>query len=210
MSARWKILHWPKCEFHVFLSHCAEDRDRFVIPLQQELQRYQISSWIDRHHYPLGTGAYEALREGLLKCRHIIYLITPETLKRARGWVAVEKAYGDLIQSRFRYQDSEFSHVELPLYFVCMDDKLLPRSIWQTVREKGKFYTGASVATQKAVAWAAGQIANFVRQEQLRGESIVNSIKQDPVLRAVFSEENLMQRIAASDLPQIETKEMPQ
>ena len=200
MPARWQISHWPKCEFHVFLSHCAEDREHFVIPLQKELERRQIASWLDRHHYPLGTASHEALREGLLKCRHIIYLITRETLKRARGWVSVEKTYGDMIQGRFRHEELELSHVELPLYFVRQDDAVLVRSIWQTDRQKGKFYEGNNVTTQKAISWAARQIEEFVRQEELRGEQIADLVKHDPMLRTKFSHEpNLLRRIAASD-----------
>lgn len=200
MPARWQISHWPKCEFHVFLSHCAEDRERFVIPLQKELERRQITAWLDRHHYPLGTSPHEALREGLLKCRHIIYLITRETLKQARGWVAVEKTFGEMIQSRFRHEEIELSHVELPLYFVREDDKVLVRSIWQSACEKGKFFDGTNVATRKAIRWTATQIEAFVRQEELRGEQIAENLKHDPMLSARFSQEpNLLRRIAASD-----------
>lgn len=211
MVARWQISHWPKCEFHVFLSHCAEDRDRFVIPLRQELERRQILSWIDRHHFPSGTAAYEAIREGLLKCRHIVYLVTPETLKRARGWVAVEKTYGDLIQSRFRDQELELSHVELPLYFVPQDDVILSRSIWQTVREKGKFYADGKVATKRAVTWAADQIEAFVIQEERRGSTIADNITHDPEMWTKYGHDvNFLQRVAASDPPRIEMTEMPQ
>lgn len=200
MPARWQISHWPKCEFHVFLSHCAEDREHFVIPLQKELERRQITSWLDRHHYPLGTSSHEALREGLLKCRHIIYLITRETLKQARGWVAVEKTYGEVIQSRFRHEELELSHVELPMYFVRRDDKVLVRSIWQSVGEKGQFYVGKNVATRKAIRWTAGQIEEFVRREELRGEQIAEIVKHDPMLTAQFGHDpNLLRRIAASD-----------
>ena len=111
MPARWQISHWPKCEFHVFLSHCAEDREHFVIPLQ-----------------------------------------------------------------------------------------VLVRSIWQSVCEKGKFYVGKNVATQKAIRWTASQIEDFVRQEELRGEQIAEIVKHDPMLTAQFGHDpNLLRRIAASD-----------
>lgn len=204
MPARWQISHWPPCEFHVFLSHCAEDRECFVIPLQHELERRQITSWIDRHDYPLGTGACEALREGLLKCRHIIYLVTRETLKRARGWVALEKTYGDMIQSQFRHQELELSHVELPLYFVRHDDGVLSRSIWQTVREKGRFYENTNVATTKAVSWAADQIDKFVRAEEQRGPSVAENVEQDPLMREQFGKDpNQLRRILANDPPRI-------
>lgn len=200
MPARWQISQWPKCEFHVFLSHCAEDREQFVIPLQQELQRRQIASWIDSHHYPLGTSSHEALRDGLLRCRHVVYLVTRETLQRARGWVAVERTYGDLIQSNFRHQEVELSHVELPLYFVPQDDKVLARSIWQSIREKGKFYAGVNVSTRKAIQWAASQIDAFVQQEEKRGMEIGEYVEQDQTLREKYVHEtNALRRIAAID-----------
>src|SRR5690554_4175430 len=84
MPAQWRIEYWPKCIAEVFLSHCAEDRSGLVLPVYEELKRRGVIPWIDRHHYPASREAFEALREGLLKCRHVVYFITPAMLRQGR------------------------------------------------------------------------------------------------------------------------------
>lgn len=76
MSARWSISHFPACQFHVFLSHCDEDRRWRVFPLRERLESLGMPAWLDRHDYPAGTTPFEALREAILKYRHIVYLVT--------------------------------------------------------------------------------------------------------------------------------------
>jgi hypothetical protein len=51
----WRIQHLPRCTHHVFLSHCAEDRDRLVQPVYVALEEGKYSPWFDRHHYYAGT-----------------------------------------------------------------------------------------------------------------------------------------------------------
>ncbi|HUG90408.1 MAG TPA: toll/interleukin-1 receptor domain-containing protein, partial [Planctomycetaceae bacterium] len=75
MPAGWSITQWPVCEYHVFLSHCAEDRKRLVLPVYRRLQQSGITPWIDQHDYPSGRDPFESLRENLLRCRHIVYFI---------------------------------------------------------------------------------------------------------------------------------------
>lgn len=91
MPAQWRIEHWPSCVAHTFLSHCAEDRDHLVVPVYEELLRRRIVPWIDRKHYPLGRDAMEALQDELLKCRHVIYFVTPAMLNQGRGWAGTER-----------------------------------------------------------------------------------------------------------------------
>jgi hypothetical protein len=43
----WQISSFPRCEYHVFLSHCALDRQEMVHPVYDELKRRGIilSAW---------------------------------------------------------------------------------------------------------------------------------------------------------------------
>src|ERR1035437_7632999 len=136
MLPLWEIASFPHCEHHVFLSHCAEDRRWLVDPLHARLKSHQIIPWIDRHHYLAGTDPYEALREGVLKCRHIIFLITLAMLEQARGWANLEKGYAGILQDNLREGTVDLCHVEFPLFFVARDNPVLARSIWSPVAPK--------------------------------------------------------------------------
>ncbi len=50
----WQIQSFPSCTHHVFLSHCREDREWLVFPLEEELRRRGVIPWLDRHEYPYG------------------------------------------------------------------------------------------------------------------------------------------------------------
>ncbi len=52
MPAEWQIRYWPEVEWHVFLSHCQEDRELLVLPIFDELVRRGVVPWVDQHHYP--------------------------------------------------------------------------------------------------------------------------------------------------------------
>src|SRR5215469_3062429 len=99
MIGDWKVKSLPRCTHHVFLSHCAEDRARLVMPVFQELQNGNYFPWIDRHHYPAGRDACEALRESIARCRHVVYFVTGKFLAQGRGWNSIESAYSNLLQA---------------------------------------------------------------------------------------------------------------
>lgn len=179
MPAPWIISHFPRCEFHVFLSHCAEDRAWLVRPLFEQLKRRRIIPWIDWHHYPSGTDPYEALRDNILRCRHVVYLITEAMLTQGRGWVLLEKAFAGLLQDNLRYSSMELCHVELPLCFLPRPHAILPRSAWQPIVPKGRFSPLGN-----EIDWAAAEIERFVIQEQRRALDISTSGHHDPDVRA--------------------------
>ena len=199
MPSRWRIKFWPECDKHVFLSHCAEDRNELVSPVYDELGRRGIVPWFDRHHYPLGREAIEALQEELLKCRHVIYFITPAMLCQGRGWVSAERALTALIQHYLR-RDTELAHVELPLLFVETSDIGFQRSLWRSLADKGKRCPQAVSLgggwDKQHVDWAADQVEKFVRQEEqwaidlelrLAGDSKLRSgLERDRISKAVF------------------------
>lgn len=191
----WTIRSYPPCLFHVFLSHTSDDKPWLVDPLDQLLQTRGTIPWYDRRHFPLGVDPYEALRFGILRSRITVYLITLATLTIARGWQALEKAYGGILQDSFRFSGVELSHTELPLFFLPRNDPSLPRTIWQPLVAKGKFHTSKD---GPPVTWAADQIVRFVRAEENNSAGMLLNVRQDPVLAAwVNRQPGMNDRIAA-------------
>ncbi len=177
----WRIDSFPKCRFHVFISHAAEDRAWLVEPLCERLKADGTIPWFDRHHYPAGTDPYEALRSGILECRFIVYLITLATLANSRGWQSIEKGYGGILQDCFRVPGGELSRVELPLFFVPRTHAVLNRSVWQSTISRGQFHDSGATS---AVEWATNMIARFRRREEVRGAVIGAAVAADPVLNS--------------------------
>lgn len=183
MFGDWRINSWPKCEFHVFLSHCAEDRDTLVKPVFKKLQTLGIIPWVDWHHYPAGTNSFQALREGILKCRHIAYLITPQYINQSRGWTIIEKAYGGLIQNNLSCSGNDLQCVELPLFLMPPNTVLLDRKIWEIDKSRGKFLGTLTPSSPAGVDWVCNQIKTFVAQEQSKASQTIQSCLQDPLLK---------------------------
>jgi len=213
MPAQWRIEYWPCCVADAFLSHCAEDREGLVFPVFQELRNRGIVPWIDRHDYPVGRDAVEALREELLKCRHVVYFLTPAMLRQGRGWASAERILAGTIQQMLRYGDAEIAHVELPLMFVASDDPVFRRSIWRALVDRAgqcphavaseharilpaRFDDGMRQWQDAHVQWAANMIESFIRQEERWAVELAMRFDQDHRLRQQFAhDENLMRRV---------------
>jgi TIR domain len=138
MIGDWRVRHLPRCTHHVFLSHCAEDRQRLVKPVCTALVNARYSPWLDQHHYPAGQGAFEALREGILKCRHVVYFVAAPFLSQGRGWNSVENAYANLLQENLHFSSLEVCHIQFPLFFVPNPHVVLQRSAWGPMLNRGR------------------------------------------------------------------------
>lgn len=203
MPADWRIKHWPRCTHHVFLSHCAEDRQRLVVPVDQQLQAAACLGWIDLRNYPLGRDPLEVLREEVLLCRHTVYFVTASMLQQGRAWTGAEHAYAALIQRNLRYGSNDVCHVQLPLFFVPQGHLQLARSAYAAIRHFGVFYPPGRLDAG-AVAWATNQILSFVRQEQQWAVQIAANMQNDPKMRAYFQQDNnLERRVIAADPPPV-------
>lgn len=203
MVGDWGIRHLPRCTHHVFLSHCAEDRTRLVIPVYNALENARYFPWLDQHHYPAGQGTFEALREAVLCWRHVVYFITASFLSQGRGWNAVENAYANLLQENLREGSLEVCHVQLPLFFVPRGHRVLDRSAWGPITSRGRHYPGGRVDTG-AVAWATQEIISFIRHEEIRGASLAEQIEVAPRYdRWLTGEPNLLRRNMGADPPSI-------
>ncbi len=172
----WQIQFFPICRYHVFLSHCREDRERLVFPLYEALRERGVIPWLDRHDYPYGRLSFEALRDGVLTCRHVVFLVTRAMLSQPRGWGIVELAWADLLQENLREAGGALQAVVLPLFFLDPANDRLPRSAWQTLRERAVFYRRQD---GDRVVWAARQVSAFVLREGQRGLDNAVWLQQD-------------------------------
>jgi hypothetical protein len=176
----WEIRAFPRCTHHIFLSHCAEDR-RWLLPrLLDGLKARGIIPWLDRHDYPYGRASFEALRDGILRCRHVAFLVTPAMLDQARGWTVVELAWAELLQANFQIAGGALQTVALPLCFVQASDPRIPRSVWNVLRDKAAFHDPAK---GDAVDWAIQSIETFLYREQEKALDLALLVQQDGRLR---------------------------
>jgi len=210
MPARWRIDYWPECEKHVFLSHSAEDRKRLVVPVFEELSRRRILPWIDQSHYPLGREAISALQDELLRCRHVVYFVTPALLRQGRGWPGAERALAATIQQHLRYGD-EIAHVEMALLFVEPAEPAFQRSVWRSLIDKAKpcehavppsagggADDGRRDWAKEHVLWAAAVVEQFVRQEEKWAFQLADRFTADGDLtRDYGGDANLRRRLLA-------------
>jgi hypothetical protein len=203
MIGEWRVTSLPRCTHHAFLSHCAEDRARLVLPVFQSLEIAGYSPWLDQHHYPAGQDAFEALREGIVRCRHIVYFVTGKFLDQGRGWNSVEIAYSSLLQANLHRHGTELCHIQLPLIFIPKNHPTLVRSAWGPLVQRARFYAPARVDAG-AVNWAAQEIIKFTKQEEVRGASLAVQVQQDPGFGQLLGNEpNLLRRIMYADPPPV-------
>lgn len=221
MAFEWSIRHWPPCDHFVFLSHCQEDRRLLVRPIFDELRKRHLLPWLDEHHYPRGRPAMEALRDGLMRCRHVVYFVTPAALRQGRGWMAAERAITELIQQQFKQlSGSELMHVELPLLFIPSNEAIFQRSSWRALVDNARIAPDTAPArllsrwgithddgrrewTGADVQWAVDEIEAFVAQEQKWATENQVALWQDPTLRdRLLNDDNFIRRITGrSPLP---------
>lgn len=199
MIGDWRVHHLPRCTHHVFLSHCAEDRDRLVQPVYTALEHARYFPWFDKHHYPAGQGAFEALREGIIHCRHVVYFVTAKFLTQGRGWNSVENAYSNLLQENLRFASLELCHVQFPLFFVPHGNVIMQKSAWGPLIQRGRFYPPGRV-DGGAVTWAHKAITTFIEQEERRGVSLAIQVQNDPGFQPLLTAEpNLLRRVMCGD-----------
>jgi hypothetical protein len=177
MIGDWTVRRLPRCTHHVFLSHCAEDRERLVRPVFRALRSARYIPWYDEHHYPVGQGAFEALREGILASRHMVHFVTARFLSQGRGWNSAENAYANLLQENLHFPAKELCHIHLPLFFVSPSQPVLQRSAWRTLVERGRFYPNSRVDSS-AAEWAVQEIATFVRRQERRGAALAHEAQR--------------------------------
>ncbi|HEX7448823.1 MAG TPA: toll/interleukin-1 receptor domain-containing protein [Pirellulales bacterium] len=162
----WQLQFFPACTHHVFLSHCREDRGWLVNPLADAMRDRRLIPWVDQHDYPYGRTSFQALRDGILRSRHVVFLVTDAMLQQPRGWSIIELAWAELLQDNLREPGGVLQNVSLPLFFVAREDARLPRCAWFPVIDRARFHLPAD---GNPVLWALHQIDAFVAREVQQG-----------------------------------------
>lgn len=170
---RWSIDYYPLCTHHVFLSHCAEDREDLVVPVYHALEAAGVIPWLDQVDYTYGRDSRTALRDGVLGSRHVVFFVTPAMISTGRGWCVFELAFAELLQSSL-YRGEPLVNLSLPLFFLRQADESLPRTVWQAARDRGMFLEpkGGPKAKSARVGWAADAITRFLHNEEQRARSM--------------------------------------
>ena len=201
MVGDWRVGRLPRCSHHVFLSHCAEDRNRLAQPIYEALEESKYFPWLDRHDYPRGRDPFAALREGILGCRHVVSIISSAFLSQGRGWTSVENTYAGLLQENFKFQSLELCTVQFPLFILPHDHEMLRRSSWAPLIHRGRFYP-PGIVDHGAVGWAVREIIAFIKQEEKRGAAIAEQVEYDRPFRTVYGDErHVLRRIMCADPP---------
>lgn len=174
----WQVASYPKCEFHVFLSHCQEDRDRLVRPVHESRLAKGFKPFLDIEDYYYGRESRAALRDGILDSRHVIFFVTDAMLNSARGWCVMELAFAELLDANLTHRGGKLANVFLPLFLVPQSDPRLPRSVWQLIRDRGRFCDMSEVSD--TVLWCHQQIDEFLRREAKTTRNLAQIALQNP------------------------------
>ena len=193
----WQISSFPRCEYHVFLSHCAVDRAWLVHSVYDELKRRRIIPWLDREDYYYGRDSRTALRDGLLRSRHVVFFVTLGMLDYRRGWCPMELAYSDLLQANLIHAGGPLLNFELPLFFLERNHPELPPTAWDALRDRGSFHL---LSDGNPITWAVDQIVAFLHREQdLALDMAKVVVPGQPVYATLASRHGLVERVTQFD-----------
>ncbi|MGH7812814.1 MAG: toll/interleukin-1 receptor domain-containing protein [Candidatus Binataceae bacterium] len=69
-------------EWDVFISHASEDKDAFVRPLAEALQKRGLKVWFDEFTVKVGDSLRRSIDRGLAKSRFGVVVISPDFLRK--------------------------------------------------------------------------------------------------------------------------------
>ncbi|MBP7053627.1 MAG: toll/interleukin-1 receptor domain-containing protein [Phycisphaerae bacterium] len=69
-------------EWDVFISHASEDKEAFVRPLAEALQKKNLRVWFDEFTLTVGDSLRRSIDNGLARSRYGVVVISPDFLKK--------------------------------------------------------------------------------------------------------------------------------
>ncbi len=69
-------------EYNLFICHASEDKDPFVRPLVEALQKRGFKVWFDELTLTVGASLRRSIDQGLSHCRHGVVVISPAFLEK--------------------------------------------------------------------------------------------------------------------------------
>ena len=173
----WQLASFPKCQHHVFLSHCQEDRDALVRPVYERITDSGIVPFLDVEDYYYGRDSRTALKDGILDSRHTVFFITDNLLNNARGWCIFELAFAEMLDSNFHFRGGKLANAFLPLFLISQSDERLPRSVWQLLRDRGRFYNLQSDGNSSE--WCFREVREFLQRESKLTRNVADLARAD-------------------------------
>ena len=155
-----------------------------VEPVHQAMEEQGVISWYDQNDYSYGRPSRAVLRDGILKSRHTVFFITTALLASPRGWCVIELALAEILQANLQTRGGQLANPILPLYFVEQGDERLPRSVWQDLRDLGRFAPSSSIP--ESINWAANEIVEFLKREQQLAKDWSSILRRDEELKATL------------------------
>ena len=193
----WQITGFPPCSHHAFLSHSQEDRESLVSPVQKALQDCGFVTWLDQDDYSYGRTSRAALRDGILRSRHVVFFVTDAMLASSRGWCVLELALAELLESNMQIPGGQLANIALPLFLVPQDDPRLPRSVWQIARDRGHFHRPSHDGSP--VEWCQQEVAKFLARERQLSDQLLDQTRRDKSLaKQIKSRPGLFERVTAN------------
>lgn len=197
MPSAFHIHPWPEPKYHTFLSHAAEDRDRLVEPVRQELLSRNVTPWFDQTEYPSGMEPIYTLQESLLKCLHVVYFVTSSNVNQGRGWSSAERTLSSRIESHLSSGPDTLHNFQLALFFTPHAHVQTMRSIWDPLRKNG-ITTSYQVGSKQSIMWAADEITKFLTEQyQHRMETLIKLSKNSALQSYVHQYQGLYEWLQA-------------
>jgi hypothetical protein len=103
-------------ERSVFLCHASEDKDAFVRPLARELNRREITYWLDEAEIKWGDKIIQRINDGLARARYIVVFLSANFL--GKNWPESE------LGAALNRENSKGQTIVLPLILGDVDSLL--------------------------------------------------------------------------------------
>jgi hypothetical protein len=155
-----------------FISHASEDKETFVIPLVEELQKFGIKVWFDKFTLRVGSSLRRSIEEGLANSRFGVVVLSPSFL--AKEWSQSE------LDGLFARQ-MDGKDVILPVWHQISKDELLKivpmlADKWATNSNNGV----SSVAKDlvRVIRPEAFEISTSKKDAHMAGSRLVDQLRQ--------------------------------
>jgi hypothetical protein len=114
-----------------------------------------------------------------------------------RGWCPMELAYSDILRSNLGWPGGRLLDHDLPLFFLREGEERLSRTVWNALRDRGRFHHPPDGDCAK---WAAKQIVKFLHSEQALALNIAKEAKPESKIHDFLKDrEGLVDRVTRFD-----------
>lgn len=107
----------------------------------------------------------------------------------------MELAYAEILDANLTHRGGSLATSFLPLFLIDQADDRLPRTVWQLLRDRGRFLPPAAAIS--AVDWYAREIRDYLVREQKKSKAVAQSLSGDPESkRDMKRKHGLFERVA--------------